>query len=156
MPGGRCLSFDLTGTLSRSSVWVIPSNNPYGQPVCRLLISWFLALKSDYVNSCLFSTAAMLVNHGVPESTFLWRKGFSNLAPLSVFALVFLFSCSCIKSSIVPSKRATLGTSSSRHFGSTRACCLHCEVRVSDWTNDVLSRSFAFPIAWMWISYEFY
>ena len=46
------------------------------------------------------------------SSTFLWGMVFSRpLTSLSVFALVFLFPCSPVKSFIVPSRGANLDTS---------------------------------------------
>lgn len=74
-----------------------------------------------------------------------------RLTLLSVFALVFLFSCSSMRSSIVPSRRTNLGTSASilflqkaaRLLPSTvkyyRSClwlderCIFTVVRFSDW-----------------------
>ena len=50
-----------------------------------------------------------------------------------------------MKSCIVPSRRANLGTTSSILF-----------LRVTDRTNDLFSQSFAFLIGWLCIWYEFY
>lgn len=85
------------------------------------------------------------------SSSSLWRKVFSSLTFLSVFALVFLFSCSSMRSSIVPSRRTNLGTSASILFLQKAArllpstvkyylsClwlderCIFTVVRFSDW-----------------------
>lgn len=85
------------------------------------------------------------------SSSSLWRKVVSRLTLLSVFALMFLFSCSSMRSSIVPSRRTNLGTSASilflqkaaRLLPSTvkyyRSClwlderCIFTVVRFSDW-----------------------
>lgn len=61
-----------------------------------------------------------------------------------------------MKSHIVPSRRPNFGAIL------TESCALfalHCEMlsfRVSDWTNEVFSHSFAFLIDGLCISYEFY
>ena len=84
------------------------------------------------------------------SSSFLWTKGFSRLTSLSVFAIVFLLSCSSMRWSW-----------HFFHFVFTESralAVLPCEgiVRASDRTNDISLQSFVFLIGWVCILYEFY
>ena len=93
------------------------------------------------------SWATGVISSTFLSSTLLWRKGISSHTSPSVSARVFLFSCLSTKASIVPSRRANLGTSSSILFLQNAAVVLlftvmwSTIVRVSDWTMYFQSRS---------------
>lgn len=94
------------------------------------------------------------------SSSSLWRKVVSRLTLLSVFAIVFLFLAHLWGHLLFLQGEQILAPLLPFCFyRKPRACCpplWSTIVRVSDWTNDVFSQSFAFLIGLLYIPDEFY
>ena len=103
--------------------------------------------KTQFINGIAYSQMLTTMEYKLAKKEAERRKVSSGLTSLSVFALVILISFLSARSSIVPSRRKKYSTSSTlflRKAAYLLPSAVKCIVRVSEWTNDVVSQSFAF------------